>query len=349
MPVSLKVPFMTYSIELLSQSNAHRWEEFNCRCREGTPFHSIRWKNILEDVLKLRLRYYLILDGGKVVGICPFVKRSMKLFRGLSSIPRSEYSNILLDDTFNADHISEILSLFANKYSFLSFNTYDSALPDRIGYVNVPNEDGCNILLDLDQTPPETIWEEILSKDERYKVSRFEKGGFTVQEVGKGQDMEKFYQYYRENLSHIKGYILPFTFFERLLDSFSPDEVRVAIVTNNGVFAGGNLTLLDPARKTAYFQYLALNRDLPNKYSPSYYLSWEGINWAWENGYEKISFGREKLDNPRVRSKAKFGAEPVPIHSRVVLLSKTASLLYQLRQTVSGSREAGAPSTGRVS
>ena len=339
---------MAYSIEPLSQSTAHRWDEFNNRCREGTPFHSLRWKNLLEGVLKLRLHYYLVLDGGKVIGICPFIKRSMKIFRGLSSIPRSEYNNILLGDTFENDRINEILSPFASKYSFLSFNTYDSALSDRIEYVNVPNEGGCNTVLDLSRTSPETIWKEFLTKDERYKVNRFEKGGFTVQEVERGDGLEKFYRYYSENLSHINGYILPFTFFERLLELF-PDEVRVAIVTNNGVFAGGNLTLLDPARKTAYFQYLALNRDLPNKYSPSYYLSWEGINWAWENGYEKISFGREKLDNPRVRSKAKFGAEPVPIHSRVVLFSKAASWLYQLKQAVVGSREADLPPAGRVS
>ncbi|WP_292365254.1 GNAT family N-acetyltransferase [Methanoculleus sp. UBA208] len=340
---------MTYSIEPLSESNACRWEEFVNRSREGTPFHGVRWKNALEDVLKLKVRYYLILDDRKVIGICPFVEQSMKRFRGLNGIPRSEYNNIILDETFDADHINDILSLFSKRYSFLYFNTYDPGLPDKIGYHTVPNEDGSNVILDLNRNPPETIWKEILSKDERYKVTRFEKGGFTVQEMEQGHGIEQFYRYYSDNLNRINGYVLPFTFFQRLLDAFSQNEVRIALLTRNGVFAGGNLAILDPARKTAYFQYLALNRDLPNKYSPTYYLSWEGINWAWENGYERISLGRERPDNPRVRSKRKFGAEPLPIHSRVVLLSKTASLLYQLKKSISGSEQATVPTAGRVS
>ncbi|WP_292519997.1 GNAT family N-acetyltransferase [Methanoculleus sp.] len=340
---------MTYSIEPLSRSNAHRWEDFNRRCGEGSPFHSLKWKDLLEDVLGLQLRYHLIFENQKVVGICPFVKRSIKVFRGLDGTPRSECDNIILDSSFNTNHFNEILDLFSENYSFLIFSTYDSTLSDRIDYINVSHEDANSIILDLNQNPPEAIWADILSKDERYKVSRFEKGGFTVQEIESGGDLDKFYQYYRENMIHINGYILPFAFFQGLLDSFSPDEVRIAIVTNNGVFAGGNLAILDPVRKIAYFQYLALNRDLPNKYSPSYYLSWEGINWAWNNGYERISFGRERADNPRARNKAKFGAELVPIHSRTVLLSKTVSLLYQLKQTFSERQQAHAPSTGRVS
>lgn len=340
---------MTYSIEPLSESNAYQWEEFINRSRDATPFHSVRWKNLLEGVLKLKVRYHIIFENRRVVGVCPFVEQSMKRFQGLNNTPRSEYNNIILDDTFNTDDINEILSLFSRRYSFLYFNTYDPVLPDKIGYYTVPNEDGSNIVLDLNQRPPETIWKDILSKDERYKVSRFEKGGFAIQEVEQGRDIKEFYHYYAENLSHINGYILPFTFFERLLESFPPNEVRIALLTNDSAFAGGNLAILDPVRKTAYFQYLALNRALPNKYSPTHYLSWEGINWAWENGYERISLGRERPDNPRVRSKQKFGAEPVPIHSRVVLLSKTASLLYQLRRSISRNEQTDAPSTGRVS
>jgi hypothetical protein len=341
---------MGYSIEELSESNIHQWEEFNNRSPEGTLFHSIRWKNILEETRKLQLRYYLIFEGQRVVGICPFVEQSMKkLFRGLNGIPRSDYNNIILDGIIDPDHINEILSLFSKRYSYLFFDTYDPALPERIEYDNIPNEAGSNMLLDLNHNSPEVIWKEILSKDDRYKITRFEKGGFVVQEITDGDAIEDFYKYYAENLNHIKGYVLPHACFQKLLDIFSPDEVRVAVLTNNGLFAGGNLTMLDPARKIAYFTFLALNRNLPNKYSPTYYLSWEGINWAWENGYERVSFGRERPDNPRVRGKQKFGAERVPIHSRVVLLSKTASRLYQLRKTFQGGGQADDPFPGQVS
>lgn len=340
---------MAYSVEPLSASNAHRWEEFNVQSREGTPFHSLKWKNTMVDAMKLKERYFLVLKDSKVVGICPFVEQSLRLFRGLNGIPRSDYNHIILDDSLNPDHINEILSLFPMRYSFLYFDTYDPALQDEIEYDNIPNEAGSNMILDLNRNPPEAVWKEVLSKDDRYKITRFEKGGFTVQEGTDVRTIEEFYRYYAENLNHINGYVLSPASFRRLLDSFSPSEARVAVLTNDGAFAGGNLALLDPARKTVYFSLLALNRNLPNKYSPTYYLSWEGINWAWENGYERISFGRERPDNPRVRGKQKFGAESIPIHSRVVLLSKAASRLYRLRKAIQGGGQADEPSGGRVS
>ncbi|MDV2481666.1 GNAT family N-acetyltransferase [Methanoculleus sp. Wushi-C6] len=340
---------MAYAIEPLSESNAHRWEGFITRSPEGTPFHRLKWRDTIEDAMKLKSRYFLILKDGKVAGICPFVEQSMNVFRGLNGIPRSDYNNIVLQESFDPDDVNEVLSLFSKRYSYLFFDTYDPALVEGIEYDNIQNEAGSNMLLDLNHNPPEAIWKDILSKDDRYKVTRFEKGGFTVREVSDGDAIEDFYRYYTENLNHINGYVLPRAYFQRIIDIFSPDEVRVAVLTNNGVFAGGNLALLDPLTKTAYFILLALNRNLPNKYSPTHYLSWEGINWAYENGYERISFGRERPDNPRVRGKQRFGAEPVPVHSRVVLLSKAASRLYRLKKAVQGSGQADEPSRGRVS
>jgi len=339
---------MTYSIEALSGDNVHLWNEFNLQSREGTPFHSTQWKNIVEDVLKLKLRYYLIFEDERIIGIFPFVEDSIRHFRGLNGVPSSEFNNVLLDDSFDTSRINDVLSLFSKEHSFLYLYTYNPALLDRIEYDSVPNDDGGNVILNLNQKNPEMIWNDILSKDERYKISRFEKGGFEVREIDQGRDFERFYHYYAENLHHIKGRVLPFPFFQRLLDAFSPN-IKIFIVTKEDAFAGGNLAILDPIRKIAYFQYLAINRDLPNKYSPSYYLSWDGINWAWNNGYERISFGRENRDNPRVRNKLKFGAEYVPIHSRAVLLSKTISLLYRLKKTLFENDAKQTSSAGRVS
>lgn len=101
---------MTYSIELLSGNNAHQWEEFNAHSREGTLFHNLRWKEILEEEFGLKLKYYLIRDDRKVIGICPFIARSVGLFQGLESILHSEYTNAILDDSFDASQMDHLLS-----------------------------------------------------------------------------------------------------------------------------------------------------------------------------------------------------------------------------------------------
>ncbi|RXE55853.1 hypothetical protein ABH15_06430 [Methanoculleus taiwanensis] len=331
---------MTYSIEALSEYNADGWEEFNRQCGEGTPFHSVRWKTILEDIFRLNLKYYLILDEQHIVGICPFIEQKTGFFRGLNTIPYSEYTQPILADTFDIRRINDLLSLFAKDYSFLHFTTYNPEIIDRIEYDNFPNENLGNMVVNLKHKPPDTLWQSTLSKDDRYKIRAFEKVEFEVQKIDHKRDIERFYHYYAENLNHINGEILPLSFFQKLIDSFSPEELRVALLTSEDSFAGGNLAILHPDQKTAYFEYLALNRNLPNKYSPSLYLYWEGVNWAWENGYEKVSFGRQRIDpnNRRFRYKVKFGADHIPILSRTVLLSKKASLLYRSKKMLTESR-----------
>jgi len=326
---------MTYSIEALSESNRHQWEDFNNQSREGTLFHSIKWKKILEDVFKLKCQYYLIRGDKEVVGICPFVEHSAGPFRGLNGIPNSEFNNMLFNDSFNADRFSDLLTLFSKDYSYLIFSTYHPPVMERIGYDNFPDEESGNMVSDLRKYPPDVIWNDILTKNERNKIRKFEKNGFHVHEINQRHDIENFYHYYEENLKYIHGEILPFSFFQKLIDEYQKNELRIAVLTNGKIFVGGTLTFLYPAKKTTYFDYLSLNRNIPNRYTPTYYLFWDLVTWAWNNGYEKVSFGRQKLDpnNPRFMNKVKFGAEHVPIHSRIAFFSKTTSLLYRLKKT----------------
>ncbi len=329
---------MTYSIELLSEGNAHQWEEFNNQSREGTLFHSLRWKKVLEETLGSNLRYHLIRDDQKVIGICPFIERSAGYFQGLGDTPHSELNNIILDNSFNIGQINDLLSLFAKECSFLHFNVYNSDILDRIIYSNFPGGETGNMMLHLKRKSPDTIWE-TLSRQTVKRIRKFEKEGFKIQEIVRRSDIGQFYQYYVKNMVHIKGEILPLSFFENLWDFFAPDELRIVMLTKKDVCAGGTLALMDPTRKTFYYEYLALNRDLSQQYTPTYYLYWDLVNWAWDNGYEKVSFGRQKRDpnNPRFQHKAKFGAEHIPIHSRWVIFSKTVSLLSRLKRTLSRS------------
>lgn len=281
---------MTYSIELLSGSNAHQWQEFNARSIEGTLYHDLRWKKILEEEFDLKTKYYLIRGGREVIGICPFIGQSVGFYQGLMNIPHSEYTNVVLTDSFDASQIDLLLSLFTTECSFLHIDTYNPDILNHITYNNFPGENSGNMVLNLKQKPQGEIWE-ALSKKTIKSIRRFDKEGFEIHELSRRSDIELFYRYYAENVAHIKGDLLPLTFFERLWADFSPGELRVTVLVKDVLCAGGALALLDPVRKTVYYDYLALNRDLPH-YTPDHYLSWDLIKWAWDNDYEKVSFGR---------------------------------------------------------
>lgn len=299
----------------------------------------MKWKRILEDEFHPKLRYYLIRDGPDVVGISPWIEKSVLNFRGLVSIPHSEANNIVLDDSFDADRFNEVLSPFARRYSFLHITTYNPALFEQITFAHVPGEETGHMMLDLRKQEPDALWAG-LSKYTRYNIRIFQKDGFEIQTIDSPGTLNEFYHYYVKNLEHIQGEILPLAFFERLRDRLTRDELRVTVLTRDDTVAGGTVTLVDPAKQILFCEYLALNRDLPNRYTPSLYLFWDAVTWAWENGYEQVSFGRQRLDpnNPRFANKAKFGAEHIPIHSRLVLLSKTVLLSYKVKRMLLDSR-----------
>lgn len=326
---------MGYSIQELSEENAGAWDEFNNRCPEGTFYHTTKWKSTLENALKIDLKYWILRKELKIVGIFPLRHRTIVFLNGVDPIPYSGFNSILLDDDFNPRDLNEILALFASKYAFFSLNMNNKALFDHIGYNHHPTDNTGNMVLDLQQKPPDSIWENFPArKGQRKFIRRFDEKGFEIRELRRQEDVKTFYRYYAENLIRINADILPLTFFQELLETYSQDEMRVTLLSKGDIYAGGLLTFVHPASKTAYFQYLSLNRSLPNTYHPTYALFWEGLNWAWEKGYQKISFGRQKMDpkNARFRIKTDFGAEHLPIYSRVVLFSKTTSLLYRLRE-----------------
>ena len=64
--------------------------------------------------------------------------------------------------------------------------------------------------------------------------------------------MKTFYQYYAENLMRINGDTLPLTFFQKLLETYSQDEMRVTLLSKGDIYAG-DCTFIHPASKTAYF------------------------------------------------------------------------------------------------
>lgn len=325
---------MGYSIEKLSEENAEAWDAFNNRCLEGTFFHTTRWKGLLEDVLKIDLRYWIIRRGQEVVGILPFMNRTIGFLKGLEPIPYSEFNSILLYDGFNPGDLNEVLALFASDHSFFFLNVNNGTLLDYVRYHHYPSESTGNMILDLQQKTPENIWENFSTRQGQRKfIRRFDEKGFTIREIREKGEIEMFYRYYAENLMRVNGNVLPFTFFRKLLETYSQDEMHVTLLSKGEIYAGGLITFVHPISRTACFEYLSLNRNLPNTYHPTYPLFWEGINWAWDNGCRKISFGRQGMDpnNPRFRIKAGFGAEYVPVHSSIVLLSRATSLLYRLK------------------
>lgn len=320
---------MDFRMEELNSTNIELWEDFNQRMDEGTFFHTTRWKKILE-LLGYTAHYYLIFDGDEPVAICPFFEINIKGFKGITTLPESDYNHLIIKDNDPqiVDFIRRELEPKAKKksWSFIIFNSLDKNFENKLDTTYYPNFSMGTMLVDLEKLNPDKIWDEVFTakKAQRRYIKRFEKDGFQIRELDSREDLKVLYEYYQRNIRHINGNEYPYSHFMDLYNSYSPKNIYSALLCKEDFIAGGFLNFMDESNKIMYSRYIAINRDLPNKYHVQYPLLWETIKKADELGYKRVSFGSNINDqNHRgYKLKRNFGAVYKNNYSVLVPTSK---------------------------
>jgi hypothetical protein len=330
-----------YRLERLNEGNAEKWEDFNNDSVEGSFFHRLRWKNLIEKTSGSVNQYFLLFKDDEVFGLFPFIEHGTGFFRGLVPLDDPQRIPAILRDSGDPRAMNAVIrdlqkvTIDGKKVSFVRFSVVHKEILDTITtHPLLPVYNEGDMVLDFSESPPEQIWN-TLSSNKQKMIKRFDKDGFTITDVCSKNDLELFYRYYYENIRYVGGDPQPLSRFSTLLESMS-DEIRCTILSNGSLVAGGTLEFLDVSRKIVYGTYNSLNRNLPNKYSPSYYLWWKSLNWAWENNFEKMSMGVQHLDenNPRTLVKSTLGARFEPLYSAMIPFTKSFALRYKLKRFI---------------
>jgi hypothetical protein len=337
-----------YYIERLNDNNSAKWEEFNNNSNEGSFFHSLKWKQIFENTSNLKTHYFLLFKNNTIFGIFPFVEKKIHMFNGLVPLQGFGHYNAIIRDYRDNSAIQYFITELQRNNenqkinSFICLSTLHKEIIDNLkNFMIFPFGGDGNMILNLQKSPPEKIWENFSAKKGQRKfIRRFDEKGYSITEISSHEEMKLFYRYYKENINYIGGSLQPFSHFTDLWNNLFSEEMRITILSKDSLIAGGLLMFLYKPQKVVYLNYLSLNRDLPNTYHPTYSLFWEAINWAWNNNYEKISFGPQYLDekNPRYRIKNEFGGEFEPIFSKMIPLNKFLRLGYWAKQSINNNK-----------
>lgn len=345
--------YADYRLERLAPKNEQIWDEFNASCPEGTLFHSLRWKQIAENLSGTSGEYFLLYKDDEIFGLFPLTEHVIHGFRGLISASYPQSLHVLLRDhrdPLALPFVVEELAGMENGTGPISFvcpaslhqETFEPVTRyPRSRYPFSRDDSEEDMVLDLSRSPPDAIWS-TFTKKKRQGIRRFEKDGFVVTEAQTLEDLYRFYQLHDKNIMHIEGTLRPLSHFVDIWNTM-PDETRITSLSRGSLVAGGVLTLIDTAHRSVTLTYLSLNRDLPNIYTPSHYIFWEAIRWAWENGFQRVSFGREyhkdlNGSSPRCRIKRDFGAQSQPIYSTLISTSRLLSMGIRSRKYLDLSR-----------
>jgi len=332
-------------VEELCLDNEKDWKEFNEKTYDGSFFHTLKWKSILERSFGYKSHYFLVYYKDRVIATCPFYESSLKGFKGLMPLPNSDYHHILVDKQ-NFNHL--VAKTITNKchdiskknrLSFILINTLSKEIKDNFNEPNLfpfPWYIIGTMILDLKENHPEKIWNNIFSQKgkQRKYIRRFIKDGFKIKEVKSLKDLKIFYKYYKTNLEYINAVPYSFSHFEEIWNTYSSTNMITTLLYKNEKVFGGQLHFLYPSRKTIYLKYLALNRDIPRKYTPTYYIFWDAIVRASQMGYTTICYGstNPNPDEIHYQIKKKFGCYYEESYSIVFPLSVTFKVAYHTYQ-----------------
>lgn len=327
-------------VEILK--NRREWETFLQASANGTFYHSLKWKEVIQKSFAHSALYLTIKDeNGTTVGICPsFILSSMHM-KIFYSTPYSDYgapviaSHCVEQASFSLRSFLQNFCSDANiayaKFCFMN-DKFAQYFKLPLGYVDASK----GIMeVDLKTTPSDFIWNKIFSKNRRWKIRRFERDGYCAEEARTRSDLRDFYNVYYKNMKYIGASHHPYEFIENMWSSLYPENLRIWLVGKEKRIGG---ILVFKYRRKTYWAYAGIDRtQSPKRYSVIPYLLWKEIKTAEEEGYKYVSLGGTPSDpkHPYYLQKMSFGSSfnqqemvsyPFSFTGRILLQARAKTL-----------------------
>lgn len=275
----------------------------------STVFHSLSWKETIDQTFSYRPAHVLILDGdSEPIGVVPLFR-----IRGVIGTTRvnpfCEYGYPL----FEAGRSREVLKkLSANTQAFGTMILKEHEQSGNIGYTtNMYGGEITGVTFRIPTTVSfESLKRKAFNRDLRTSLKNAEDAGLKLIEKN---NISEYYSLYLETMRRLGS--PPFTrqFFEKLSTNFG-ENCSILTVTDSGRTIAGALTLNHGATT-----YIVSNASDPNHWEkhPNEYVYSRIIKRACEENINVVDFGRTEPNSSLFGFKEKFGGSPTRLMSMV--------------------------------
>jgi FemAB-related protein (PEP-CTERM system-associated) len=288
------------------------WDRFVEGCEQGTFFHRVGWRDILEDVLGHRCHYLLAERDGAICGVLPLAEVSSRLFgHALVSLPFCVYAGPAAVDTATDDALIDA--------------AVDIARSLRVEHLELRN-----------RTPKRPAWprqdlyvtfrKPLLADVEANLLAIPRKQRAMVRKgIVRGLTSEidatpaRFFELYADNMHRHGSPALSRRYFDRITEVFAE--------------ACEILTISDAARQpisgvlSFYFRnevlpyYAGDTRDARDL-AANDFKYWELMRRAFERGVRVFDYGRSKRGTGSFDFKKNWGFAPAPLAYEYQLFSR---------------------------
>ena len=310
---------MQFEVQQLDKNDYNRWNDFLKTHKNATIFHTIEWKNVLEETFGYKPEYLVVKNSeGKIVGISPAFSVKTLFGKVIVSQPFFEYGGPIVERGFEGAY-KEILTFYKDKVKNERIKYVEiRVLPggenehfDNTGFIK--QFKAYDFYIDVKGKDFEKdIWLGLYTKKSRVRnsVKKAIKSGVRVVE---DDDIDIYYGLYIKTISKLGSPPYPKTLFENI-KKYAGSSVRFTYAYLKEV----------PIAAMMSFPYN--NRDLMvglvsdekyQEYRANDLLYNEQIEYATKNKFEIVDLGRTRPDSSYERYKKKWGATRVDLYSYV--------------------------------
>jgi len=293
-------------------ADAARWDAYVDRHPEGTFFHLLGWRDVLERAVGFRAHYLMALRGEAIAGVLPLVRvKSMLFGDSLVSLPFCVQGGVIADDA------SVERALLAEA----------SALAERFGVDHLELRHTRPLAADW-PTKSETyvLFRRALSADvdENMKAIPRKQRAMVRKGIAAGlvsrdeTSLDHFFHIYATSVRNLGTPVFPRRYFEMLYQTFAS---RCRVTT---VFDGANAvsSVLSFVYKDTVMPYYGGGLPAARELKAYDFMYWEVMRTACEQGIRCFDYGRSKRDSGSYAFKKNWGFEPEPLHYQYHLVKQ---------------------------
>jgi FemAB-related protein (PEP-CTERM system-associated) len=300
------------NVRFLTSNDEKQWDEYVSRCEQGTIFHQLFWKRIIEETFGFASCYLLAEAHGKICGVLPlFHVHSIFAGNALISTPFAVYGGILAE---KPDAVPELVRAAkeitqGRKASYLELRQFV-----KCDHPALLMNDALYFTFRKNLQPCAEANFQRLPKEARRMVRKAEKLGLTARFEN---DLDGFYEIYAASVRNLGTPVFPKKLFANCLAS---QEIKsdILLIDYEGAPVAGVLSFY--SKDTVYPYY---GGSLPSKkgLAPNNFMYWILMKSAAERGYCIFDFGRSKRDTGAFAFKRHLGFEPMALPYQYYLMN----------------------------
>ena len=304
---------LTICCRAFASGERSAWDAFVHSHPDGSPFHLMAWRDVIETIFNCRPEYMVARDGNRIVGVLPlFLVDNFVTGRVLISTPFAVYGGILADSpeahAALVSHVQQHAACRGVQYLEMR-NGFDG---QRAGFNPVSR-----YATFTKQVAPATSDQLIksLPSKTRNLVRKSLKYSYATRQTA---DLKGFYSLLLNTYRRHGTPVFPLKFFNTIVEVFGPAvDVREVVVDGKVAAASMNFYFRDQMHT-----YYAAWADEFRAQVPNTFMYFDHLLWAGQNGYRTFDFGRSKYGTGPYEFKKQWDVVERPLPYEVKLVKR---------------------------